>query len=175
MNWIKDLANYLSSIFKWWVIVLPWQEGVRVRLGRFEKRLPKGIYLKLPIVDSVFVQNVRFHISQMPVQTITAKSGETVTVNGMIAYQIVDILKLYKGITNPDATLVGLAMSGISQYVATHNLSEINPVRIATNVPIDVEKYGIVAELKINSFAVVRTYRLIQDHTWMPTAKEHEI
>lgn len=175
MSWIKELANYISSIFKWWVIVLPWQSGIRVRMGKFETMLNRGIYLKVPIIDSVFIQNIRFRYAQLPIQTVTTKDGDTITLNGSIGWEIIDIRKLYNGINNPEATMTGIAMAEISQFVATHNKSDCTPSAIETAVILDVEKHGIKACMKISSFASVRTFRLIQDNTWMPTHKEFEI
>lgn len=175
MNWVKDLISYISSMFKWWVIVLPWQSGIRIRLGKKEKILINGIYLKLPIIDSVFIQNVRFRYAQMPIQTVTTKDGNTITLNGSIGWEITDIRKMYNGINNPEATMTGIAMAEISEYVATHTLLECTPKELEKAIKLDVTKHGIKTIMKISSFAVVRTFRLIQDNTWMPTNKEYEL
>lgn len=175
MNWVKDLIDYLTGLLKWWVIVLPWQEGIRIRMGKSELHLKKGIYLKLPIIDNVFIQNVRLRYTQLPIQTVTTKDGKTITILGAIGYQIIDITKLYHSITNPDATICGIAMAKLSEFVATHDLSECSPASLEAAVVIDGDQYGLKTEIKITGFASVRTYRLIQDHAWMPTHKDHEI
>lgn len=175
MNWVKDLFTYLSDFFKWWVVILPWQEGIRVRLGKRETHLKKGIYLRIPIIDSVFVQGVRLVYDQIPIMTIATKDKHVVTINGAIAFQITDIVKLYHSISNPKATLSGIAMSKISAYITSHDLADCNPLDIENNVTFEKGEFGLEAEIKITGFAPVRTFRLIQDHTWMPTSKEHEI
>lgn len=175
MNWVKDLANYISNLLKWWVVVLPWQEGIRIRLGKNETHLTKGIYLKLPIIDSVFIQNVRFRYTQLPIQTVTTKDGITVTLTGSIGYEVVNVRELYNKISNPEATIAGAAMTEISQYFASHCIADCTPLDINNNIKIDVQRYGLRAELKLSSFAAVRTYRLIQDNSWMPTDKDFEI
>lgn len=175
MNWVKDLIDYVSSIFKWWVIILPWQEGIRVRFGKRETHLKKGIYLKLPIVDEVFVQNVRLRYDQIPIITIATKDNHVLTINGAITYQILDILKLYHSISNPAATLAGIAMSKISEYVTGHNLDECTPSALEQYVSIPYGAYGLDAKIKITGFAPMKTYRLIQDMAWMPTGSEHNI
>lgn len=175
MSWIKDLADYITNLLKWWIVVLPWQEGIRVRLGKRETHLKKGVYLKLPIIDSVFVQNIRFRYCQLPIQTVTTKDEKTVTLTGVIGFEIVDVKKLYNSISNPEATLAGAAMAEISNYFSTHRMEECSPRTVEKSVILDVGKYGLRAELKLSSFAMVRTFRLIQDNTWMPTHKDYEI
>jgi regulator of protease activity HflC (stomatin/prohibitin superfamily) len=80
MNWVKDLFTYLSDFLKWWVIVLPWQEGIRIRLGNHETHLKKGIYLKIPFMHDVRVQDVRLRYDQIPIMTIGTKDKHVVTI-----------------------------------------------------------------------------------------------
>lgn len=175
MSWVKELVTYISDLFKWWIVILPWQEGIRVRLGKHELHLRKGIYLKLPVIDSVFVQNIRLKYAQIPIQTVTTKDGQTITIHGAIAYKITDIKKLYNSISNPDATITGIAMSKLSDYVANHVLADCTPSKLEKAVIIDGQQYGLDTEIKITGFASVKTFRLIQDHAWMPTNKDFEI
>lgn len=175
MSWVKELFQYLSDIFKWWITVLPWQQGIRVRFGKHETLLTKGMYWKFPIIDSVFVLGTRLKYDQIPIMTITTLDKFVITVNGAIAYQIIDINKLYHTIDNPSATLSGIAMSSISEYITKHNLNECTPDLLEKAVDFKGDNYGIDASIKITGFAVVKTFRLIQDHAWMPTSKEYEI
>lgn len=175
MSWVKELVNYLSDFFKWWVIVLPWQEGIRVRLGKHETLLTKGVYLKLPIIDSVFVKGVRLEYDQIPIMTIATKDNQVITINGALSFQIIDIRELYHSITNPKATLSGIAMSKISEYVTSHDLADCRPPDLEKNIVFKKGEYGLEARIKITGFAPVKTFRLIQDHAWMPTAKEYEL
>lgn len=175
MNWVRDLFQYLSDFFKWWVIVLPWQEGIRVRFGSKETHLKKGIYVKFPFIDSVFVQNVRLRYDQIPIITITTKDRHVITVNGAIAFKIIDIKRLYHSISNPAATLTGIAMSSLSEYITSHSLEECTPQHLIKSVVFNDSDFGIEASVKITGFAVVKTFRLIQDSAWMPTHKDNEI
>lgn len=176
MNWVKDLAQYISDLFKWWIVVLPWQEGIRIRAGKNETHMKPGMYLKLPIIDVCFVQNIRFRYTQLPIQTVTTKDEKTVTLTGTIGYEITDIRLLYNKISNPESTIVGVVMGQIAEYFATHDVVECSPSKIIDAVKMDtLSEMGMKGELKLSSFAVVKTFRLIQDGSWMPTAKEFEI
>ncbi len=43
MNQLKDFFEYIFNAFKIWIIVQPWQTGIRVRAGNKIKKLEKGI------------------------------------------------------------------------------------------------------------------------------------
>lgn len=165
MNWINDLFNYISRIFQWWIIVMPWEQGLRIRLGKYENLLEKGVYLKLPIIDQVYIQTTRLRIKSMPLQTLTTRDGVTISLLGSIGYSIVDIRKLYYTLYQPDGTLMNMVMSCISEYVATHDIKDCSPERIEKNIIIpSPEQYGISdLSVKILGYAIVKTYRLIQD------------
>lgn len=49
--------------FQIWVVVAPWEQAVRVRLGKHLSVLNAGVHLKLPFADLVYLQSVRLRIS----------------------------------------------------------------------------------------------------------------
>lgn len=171
MNIITDIFLWIEKAFKWWVIVLPWERGLRVRLGKTVTLLTEGTYLKLPVIDSVFVQTTRIRFVAMPIQTVTTKDEKTITITASIGYSIKDIHKLYNSLYSPDATIANIVMGVISEYVASHTISDCLPSKIeeaSTNV-LSANDYGLGdVSVKVIGYAAVRTYRLIQDQSWFP-------
>lgn len=171
MNYIKDTLDYLSKIFQWWVIIMPWEAGVRVRLGKHLRVLGAGTYLRIPFFDSVYKQTVRLRVASIPLQTLTTKCGKTITVSVCVGYQISDIRKLYQSLSHPEGTIANIVLSEIAEFVSRHNISEASPKDIETAAiqKVSATDYGLdFLHVKVISYAVVRTYRLIQDHQWMP-------
>jgi hypothetical protein len=171
MNWVTDLFNYLSKIFQWWIIVLPWERGIRIRLGKRQKILAPGVYLKLPVIDQVFIQSVRLRYMGIPVQTVTTKDGKTISISGSVGYAITDISRLYNTIYSPTATITNIAMGEIAHFCASNMLENCLPSEIELNCSkhLSANEFGIgEITVKITGYAVVKTYRLIQDHTWFP-------
>ncbi len=171
MNWITDLFNHVSKIFQWWIIVLPWEQGIRVRLGKHKTLLHKGIYLKLPVIDQVFIQTTRIRFISLPIQTLTTLDGETVTINGSVGYCITNIEKLYETIYNPESTISAISGRAIAEYVASHNIKDCLPEHIKSQ-GINILKesdYGLGdLQFAITGYAKVKTFRLIQDASWFP-------
>jgi regulator of protease activity HflC (stomatin/prohibitin superfamily) len=170
MNQVKDFFEYIFNAIKIWIIVQPWQTGIRVRSGKNIKKLAGGIYFRLPYFDSVFIQENRLRVVSMPIQTLTSKDIKTITINGAVGYTIIDIEKLYQTLYHPETTIANITMSEVADFIFRNNLESINPNTIEKAVisKLNKEYFGLKFEyFRITNFAVVRTFRLIQDQSWI--------
>jgi len=95
MGSIKEILDYISKAFTWWIAVQPWEQGLRIRMGKHEKLLKPGLHFRIPVIDKVYVQTDRLRMVNIPVQTLTTKDAKTVTITTAFSYSICDISKLY--------------------------------------------------------------------------------
>lgn len=170
MGQIKEFIQYLFNALKFWIIVQPWETGLRVRLGKNIKRLDSGIYFRIPYFDAVYTQEKRLRVASMPIQTLTTKDLKTITLNAAIGYSISDVEKLYNTLYHPETTLINMAMSSMGDLVFKSSLEDIDPDSIEQHVleAFRDKEYGLTFEyFKVTNFAAVRTYRLIQDTSWV--------
>ena len=167
MNFLRDIFTLLGNLLKWYFIVVPWEQVVRVRLGKHLRLYDAGFHFKIPYVDKLYRQSTRQRWTALEEQTLTCPdmtSGKVITLQGMLGYSIVNIELLLQTLHHPEATLKGEAMRIISRYIHTHNLEECKPANLEDFVQkaLNLEKYGIGnTELSITDFAVVKTYRLL--------------
>lgn len=169
MGQVQQFIEYIFNAIKIWVIIQPWEEGLRVRMGKHIKKLHKGIYFKLPYFDSVYVQETRLRVKNMPIQTITTKDGMTITLNSALGYTITNLERLYQTLYAPEATIQNIAMSTNAEIMRNLDASDIVPEEVEKQVleKLNEKDYGMSFEyFKITSYAQARTYRLIQDHAW---------
>lgn len=169
MNQVQQFFEYIFNAVKIFVIVQPWQTGIRVRKGKSIKKLNKGIYFRIPYFDSIYIQECRLRVAEIAMQTITTKDLHTITLNSSFGYSIKDIEKLYDTLYHPETTLKNMINSTISSFIFDKNLSEIKPEAIEKFVFKSLVKmdYGLEFQyFKLINFAVVKTYRLIQDQSW---------
>lgn len=170
MNQVKDFLEYIFNAVKVWIIVQPWQTGIRVRNGKHIKKLNGGIYFRLPYLDSIFIQENRLRVASMPIQTLTSKDIKTITISGAVGYSIIDIEKLYKTLYHPETTISNITMSEVADFIFKNNVDTINPNTIEKAVieKLNKDDFGLRFEyFRITNFAVVRTFRLIQDQSWV--------
>ena len=167
MSIVQQVIDYLTKIFQWWVIVEPWEAGLRVRFGKKVRVLQAGTFFRIPFFDACYVQEIRMRMMSMNPQTVTTRDGKTITIVASIGYSISDVLKLFNTISHPDTTIGNIVLACIAQHVATHEISECSPVDIERVVQAKLGEleYGIRFEqVRITSYAIVSTYRLIGDY-----------
>jgi len=173
MNQVKDFFEYIFNAIKIWIIVQPWEQGIRVRKGSIIKKLRGGVYFRIPYLDSIYVQECRLRMINLSLQTLTTKDLKTVTINSALGYSIVNIELLYEKLFHPEETIASMAMSEASDFVYRNNLDEITPSAIEEAVlnKLRSDDYGLKFEsFKLTNFAAVKTFRLIQDNqTWIDT------
>jgi regulator of protease activity HflC (stomatin/prohibitin superfamily) len=170
MTYFNEILKAISQFFQWWIIVMPWERGLRVRLGKTVKELKEGVYLKLPFIDTAFVQSVRIRVIPMPPQTISTRDRQTLTISLCVGYSISDIYQLFNSLNNPEQTLSNICMGHVATFVATCDMQELTPEKIQQTLTDKLKStdYGLQFDyVKIISYAAVRTYRFIQDSHWI--------
>jgi hypothetical protein len=161
---LQDLFRQIGGIFRWWVIVAPWEQAVRVRLGKHVLVLNAGVHLRIPFADRVFLQSTRRRFTSVPTQTISTMDGKAVTVSGCLGYRIDDIGRLYDTLHQPEDVLQTEAQAAVARFVAGHTLQECGPGAVEAFVAdsLDLSKYGLGGtEYYVTDFVAVRTFRLI--------------
>lgn len=166
LNSLITLIQQFFEAFIWWTVIQPWEQGLRVRLGRHPILLQPGFHWKIPYADAIYRQAIRRRYSLFGPQTVTTLDGATLTVSGTVGYSIRDLLDLYDRLHHAEDAIASLAMGAISDYVSTHPLSECSPAAIGTACKEDMglRKFGLlVHQFTLTTYARVRTYRLITD------------
>lgn len=165
---LRQLFQVLSRLLTWWVIITPWQRGIRLRFGKKMTELGAGIHLKIPFVHKVFVQNIRLLVIDTPNQTVTTADGRVVTLSAIVGYRIVDIRQMFNSVQNPKDVVSSLAMGAISEYVTSRPAAEcaIPSIEADLTKRLHAEKWGLEFSLvKVTDFAFVKTYRFITNES----------
>jgi len=163
---LLEIFRSFGRLFIWWVTFAPWEQGLRVRLGRHVKLLGAGVHLRLPLIDAIYRQSTRLRFSDLKPQTVTTADGHTLTFAGYIGYTINDVKLLYETLHHAEDAVCAIAMGAISDYVFTHTLEECAPdtVQSAIIESLNLAKFGLGgAYVVLTTFARVKTYRLIMD------------
>lgn len=170
MNYIGQIFEFLQKLFVWWITVLPWERAVHVRAGKKVRILAAGMHLRVPFLDRVYLQTTRLRVMQGSPQTITTRDGKTITIVMAVGYTITDISQLYREMFHPEQSLTNMVQGSIADFVSTHSLDECLLPQIEKRVKQAMESkdYGLSFEyVKVTGFAVVKTYRLIQEGHWI--------
>lgn len=166
MNWLREIWDAISGLFKWWFIVEPWDKALRVRIGKHVTVWGQGIHFRVPFLDQVYIQNRRRRIQHLSEQTLSTRDGKCITVCGSVGYTIDDILKLYKTLHHADTTIQLHAMQFITDYIVHRPLADVSSEGLVAHVleRLDLKQYGLGnEEFFLTTFVVVKTYRFITE------------
>lgn len=161
----------ISQVFRWWVMVAPWEQALRVRAGRHIRRLPPGVHLRIPFLDTVHVQSVRLRLATMSMQTVMTRDQRALTVAGALGYAVGDIELLYQHLHHAEDTLTNLSMTAVAECAAAERGDDLTTDKLAqlatSAIAATFAKYGLVeVSIRITDFAFLRTYRLVSDTRW---------
>jgi hypothetical protein len=163
----RELLNALTTVFRWWFIVQPWEQGVRVRAGKHTRVYAAGWFWMVPFVDRVYIQNTRRRLTAIPASTLSTLDGRSITIAGALGYRIDDSLKLQQTLDHAEETLRLIVSGLVSAFVVSHRLESCTAPELLRDVSskLDLARYGLAdAEYCLTDFAVVRTFRLIEGH-----------
>jgi regulator of protease activity HflC (stomatin/prohibitin superfamily) len=167
METIQLMFRQIGKIFMWWATVYPWEQALRIKLGKHIKRLGPGIHLKIPLVHQIVKQNARLFVANAPRQTLTTKDGQIVTASVIIGYTIVDIEKLYMSVQNVGDTINNISMGTVAEAISGSDKEDCTPEHIARKIMSELSKtdWGLkFSNVQLNDFAVVPfTLRLVGD------------
>lgn len=170
MEIINQLIGTIAKFFEWWIIIMPWEQAIFIRAGKNPKVITNGLYFKIPFIDRIYIQPIRVRMIDLPVQTISTLDGKTITIKSVVGYSIKDILKMFNTISHPEMTIGGIVMGGISEYIRTTKLNDLSPKLVEEYLLNNLSKldYGLGdISIKIPTWAEVKTFRLIQDASWL--------
>ena len=166
MEWLKVLVNRFTEAFRWWFVLQPWEQALRVRAGKTIRKFEGGIHFRVPYLDAIFKQNCRLRISDMTQTTVTTANNSTITMAGALRYRVVDVEPLYNALHMAENTIIQYVQGVIAKYVAVTDEHECTPAHIVDHVNENIrqlEEWGLgELEFILTDYARVRTYRLIQ-------------
>lgn len=162
IEWLSQIIDGMSKPFKWWVVVAPWEQGLRVRLGKTAARLDPGIHLKVPFLDRIYCQSVRLRTIHNTSLTCTTRDGFCVTVSFACSFSVEDIVEFYNAASTPEINISTFAAARIVEMVSQLDKSQLNLNQIGSiELPVGLVRGLSRVVMKITSFAICRTLRLI--------------
>ena len=164
MEWLQGIIDRFAQAFKWFYILQPWEQALRVRFGKWITKHNGGLHFRIPYIDYIFKQNTRLRLSEIPSMTVTTTDGKTITLSGALQYRVHNVEPLYTKLHMAENTIARQTQGIISRFIALNDLEDCGPYTIIEVVEenVNLERYGLAeVEFILKDYAVVRTYRLI--------------
>lgn len=167
---MEQFLTWISKLFdswKFWIVIPPWDIGVRIRLGNNATSLSPGFHFRIPLVDVITLVNTRLRIEGTPPISLPGSKPHTSRyISASIGYRINDPLKAMMSYGLLSVAIVSRAMveMGASQNEEMVFAQLKNYFGSDTGVTIEFLKYVENVE--------VRSYRLIQGQAYVISGHE---
>jgi len=139
----------LSSSIK---IVLPYEQAIYMRLGRYIRVLDQGVNFVAPMINQVVKINLRTEVLDVPRQEVITKDNSPTNVDAIIYSKVSDPKKAVFQVTNYRTATVYLAQTTLRSIIGDMELDEILSNREKINLHLrDVldeatDKWGVKVE-----------------------------
>jgi SPFH domain / Band 7 family len=168
MTWIEYLVKFFSN-FRLWYTVLPWEQGIRIRGGSRVLLTPPGVHVAIPLLDVVYVQNVRMHVVNTPSQKVALPDGRTVAVITAVGFAVDDMLKVYRAVQHVDEAVYAWTTSAITAAITEAGKFDRVAIEVQARKAVEekAREWGLRIDLFcVTDFAYARVYGLLQDGKW---------
>jgi hypothetical protein len=109
------VLSRLFSSWKFWIVVSPWDVGVRVRMGKVAATLRPGPHLRIPGLDEIVMVNTRLRMCSTPTVTIAgSNANKTRVVTANVAFTVADPVRAMLAYTDSASALAALAQAAIA-------------------------------------------------------------
>lgn len=109
------------------------EKGIVLRLGKFKSVVEPGLNLVIPFIDTLIKVDVRERVINVEPQKVITKDNVTVTVDAVIYYKVVDLVKAEFEVEDFDTTATTLAQTNLRNVVGDKTLDETLTARDVIN------------------------------------------
>ncbi len=143
VNSIAEWISRLVTAWKFWVIVAPWEIGIRVRLGRAAIALLPGPHWRVPVLAQVVLVNTRQRVTSIPTVTLDSGEARCRCRKAIVGYRIVDPLRAVQEFEHPSIAVMARVQAEVASGAGTDEILEaIEVVFKGTGVEIDFLRFS---------------------------------
>lgn len=166
MTWLTQAMSALGRGLALWVVIAPWEMGLRVRMGKRATVLHPGVRFRIPGLDRIYVQSARVRTLCESGLTLTTRDGKVLTISFAVEFAIEDIERLYSTHANPETTIGSRVKSAIVRHVGERPANDIAPSEIEAAARAALYSFAGKAGLgeldaRVTSFTFSRAIRLL--------------
>ena len=107
------------------VIVQPYEQALRIRLGRYTGRLNPGFSWVIPVITRVVTLDLRTQVIDVPRQEVITKDNSPTNVDAIVYIRVIDPEKAYFEVSNYKMATVALAQTSLRGTIGDMELDEI--------------------------------------------------
>jgi regulator of protease activity HflC (stomatin/prohibitin superfamily) len=164
LDLIVQFAEHLKPFF----IMKEFNEGVRLRFGKFNEILKAGIHFKIPFVDEIFEHSIAWTAISLPVQSVTTKDDKSIVIKCVIKYRVVDIQHFMIDVYDAPDAISDMTCGYVREQVEKRTWDECKlqdiDKKITTEARREAKRWGLeIDKVTITDMGVIKSIRLYNE------------
>lgn len=165
---LLDFVIQFIELFKFWVVVHPFEAGVQVRLGKFRKVLECGFHWVLPFgIDQILTEHIVPTTHSLGDESTISKDGKSVGFHAVVTYKVRDIQKAVLEVEDVKHAVLDACCGEIGRVLRDTSWADMLAEDILEKLTAACRKrgfrYGIeIMSIQLAGIALVRSIRLMQ-------------
>jgi regulator of protease activity HflC (stomatin/prohibitin superfamily) len=163
MGLLGALVEKIWDFLALWISrILPWEVmgddeiGLVRRLGKYKRDLKPGLNFKWPIIEECMSCSGALDSTVLREQTLTTKDGKSVTLRGVVGYQVVDARAWILGCETAEGVLNDVGCGVLADVVPALETQEvINGTEFCRKLRGKMATRGKQWGIKVTSFGLV--------------------
>ncbi len=115
------LAMAASSV----VINAEWEEAIILRLGKYNRSIGPGLFLKIPMVERAIKRDMRIRTIDIPKQVVITKDNISVKIDAVVFIKVIDSMKSIIRIQNFEYSVKQFAQTTLRNVVGQYELDDL--------------------------------------------------
>ncbi len=163
-----DFVIQFIELFKFWIVLHPYEAGVLMRLGKFRKVVECGFHWMLPFgIDHAITEHVVPTTHSLGDESTISKDGKSIGFHAVVTYKVRDIQKALLEVEDVDHAVRDACSGEIGRVLRESTWEEMLREDILDKLTAACRKrgfkYGIeIMSVQLAGIALVRSIRLMQ-------------
>lgn len=107
------------------VVNKEWEEATILRLGRYNRSIGAGLFLKIPLIETVIKRDMRIRTLDIPKQEVITKDNISVKIDAVVFMKVVDSFKSIVKIQDFEYSVKQFAQTTLRNIVGRYNLDDL--------------------------------------------------
>lgn len=149
-----DLFLQFVELFRFFVVIDHYQRAVVLRLGHYHRELGPGLHWMIPMAEDALVDNVKVRTTHMGDQVLTTLDGKTITVSGIIRWNISDIRKALLEVEGLDDVYRDVTVTTLADYVKNKTWEQLQDPVVTEELTKTARKMGWRYGVEVESLSL---------------------
>lgn len=162
------IQNFLE-LFKFWFVVMDYEEAVVMRLGRYKKTLSPGLHFIYPLaIDHVMSENVALETCNLGTQSLITKDGISIAIGVVLSYKIIDVKRFLIETENAASVLEDSTYGVVGAAITASTWDEVHTEdfneRVFKEIHRKALKWGVdIITLQFSDLTKAKCLRLLNE------------